>query len=702
MSADGHQERETLPRWPSVCPHDCPSTCALEVELLSPTRIGRIRGAKENSYTAGVICAKVARYAERQHHPDRLAFPMRRIGEKGRGIESFARISWQEALDEIADRFQMIEKEWGAEAIFPYFYAGTMGLVQRDGIERLRYEKRYSRQKSTICVALSDAGWMAGAGVMRGTDPREIPQSDLIVVWGTNPVATQVNVMTHIAKARKERGARLVVVDPYRTGTAAIADEHIMLRPGSDAALAVAVMHVLFAEGYADRDYMARYTDGWRELEAHVRSRSPEWAEAITGVPADIIRQFARSFGSTKRSYIRLGYGFSRSRNGAMSLFAVSCLPAITGSWAEVGGGALYSNRSLFKIDDSLITGSAMRDLRVRELDQSRLGPILTGDPHDLGKGPPVKAMLVQNTNPMMVCPETTKVRAGFQRDDLFVAVHEQFMTETAAMADIVLPATTFLEHEDIYKASGQTHLQVTRAVLSPFAEAKPNHFVISELAKRLGCTHPGFQMTAWEIIDKTLAMSGYPSADEMAEKKWLDCAVDFRTAHFLDGFGHADKKFHFKADWAKIGADHAPLSALPDYIDVIDRADSDRPFRLVTAPARQFLNSTFSETPTSIEQENRPALMLHSKDAKALSIVDGGKVRVGNHRGEIWLHARLFDGVLPGIVVIEGIWPNAAFGNKQGSNTLTSADAGYPNGGGVFHDTAVWVKAGWSSSDIG
>jgi anaerobic selenocysteine-containing dehydrogenase len=259
----------------SVCPHDCPSTCALEVERLGPTRIGRVHGARANSYTAGVVCAKVARYAERQHHPDRLARPLKRVGAKGVGREAFAQITWGEALDEIADRFTVVEREWGAEAVFPYFYAGTMGLVQRDGIERLRHEKRYSRQKSTICVALSDAGWTAGVGSIRGVDPREMAESDLIVVWGGNPVATQVNVMTHIARARKARGAKLIVVDPYRTGTAEAADLHIMLRPGTDGALAVAMINVLFAEGYADRAYMARYADDPAAMENHVRDRTP-------------------------------------------------------------------------------------------------------------------------------------------------------------------------------------------------------------------------------------------------------------------------------------------------------------------------------------------------------------------------------------------------------------------------------------------
>jgi anaerobic selenocysteine-containing dehydrogenase len=678
---------------PSACPHDCPSTCALEVERISPTQIGRIHGAKNNSYTAGVICAKVARYAERQHHPDRLDMPLRRVGAKGAGRAAFAPITWEQALDEIAEQFQRAEQRHGAEAVFPYYYAGTMGLVQRDGIYRLTHEKKYSRQKSTICVALSDAGWQAGVGIMRGVDTRELAESDLIIVWGGNPVATQVNVMTHVARARKARGAKLIVVDPYRTGTAEAADQHLMLRPGTDAALAVAVMHVLFAEGYADRAYLARYADAPDELERHVANRSPEWAEAITGIPAATIRDFARLYGRTKKSFIRVGYGFSRTRNGAVGLHAVSCLPTVTGAWAEKGGGAHYSNRAIYHIDNRLIMGLDLKDTSVRELDQSRLGAVLTGDKRDLGDGPPVTAMIIQNTNPMNVCPNSNLVRQGFMRDDLFVAVHEQFMTETAAMADIVLPATTFLEHDDIYRASGHTHLQVTRKVVEPLGEARPNHYVLAELAKRLGCHHPGFSMTEWEIIDETLKLSGHQDAQTLYDARWKDCVLDFETTHFLNGFGHPDKKFRFKPDWAAIGSDIEGLPSLPDYAPLNDAATAEHPLRLVTAPARQFLNSTFTPTPTSRAREGRPTLLIHPDDAARYRIADGAEIDVGNKLGVIGLHAKLFDGLLPGVVVIESLWGNADFRGGLGVNTLVSDEAGKPDGGAVFHDTAVWVR---------
>ena len=448
---------------PSVCPHDCPSACALEVERIDGNRIGRVHGARSQSYTAGVVCAKVARYAERQHHPDRLWQPLRRIGDKGVGRAAFPPISWDAALDEVAEALTRAAQRHGAQAVWPYYYAGTMGMVQRDGINRLRHAMGYSREDLTICNALADAGWLAGVGVKRGVDGREIAKADLIVVWGGNPVSTQVNVMTHVAAARRERGAKLVVIDPYRTASAEAADLHLAPLPGTDGALACAVMHVLFKEGYADRAYMARYADDPAGLEAHLAARDPAWAAAITGLSEDAIVDFARLYGRTRRSYIRVGYGFSRSRNGSAQLFAVTCLPSVTGAWQHEGGGALYSNHGLVSLDRTLVEGLDRLDPATRILDQSRIGPVLTGDRRDLGDGPPVTALFIQNTNPMVVAPESGLVRQGFARDDLFVCVHEQFMTETAAMADIVLPATTFLEHDDFYTAGGHTYLQLSR-----------------------------------------------------------------------------------------------------------------------------------------------------------------------------------------------------------------------------------------------
>lgn len=675
----------------SACPHDCPSTCALEVEQLDDFRIGKMRGAAANSYTAGVICEKVTRYAERVHHPDRLSRPLRRKGAKAGG--EFEPISWDAALDEVAEAFTRAAQRHGREAVWPLYYAGTMGLVQRDGIERLRHVMRWSRQHSTICNTLVDAGWRAGVGAKMGPDPREMGDADLIIVWGTNPAATQVNVMTHIARARRERGARLVVVDPYRTATAKVADQHVCLRPGTDGALACAMMHVLFRDGHADRGYMHSHADAPRELEAHLAARTPQWAAAITGLGVAEIEDLSKLYAHTPRAFIRLGFGMSRSRNGAANVHAVSCLATVAGKWKVKGGGTFYSNSDIYQVDRTLIMGLDRRDTSIRVFDQSRVGAILTGDPRDLGNGPPVTAMIIQNTNPVVVSPEVGKVQQGFRREDLFVCVHEQFMTDTARLADIVLPATTFVEHDDLYQSGGHSHLQLGAKIIEPYAEARSNHEVICALAGRLRAEHPGFAMTAREMIDRTLKASGYPGFDELDQVHWIDRQPDFDTAHFIRGFPQPDARFHFKPDWSKCGADFAGMPALPDHFAVIEEADAGHPFRMVAAPARSFLNTTFTETPGSRQREQRPGALIHPGDCARLGIATGDRIVIGNRRGEVRLHAKSFDGLQPGVIVVESIWPNSDFEGGVGINALISAEPGPPNGGAVFHDTAVWVR---------
>jgi anaerobic selenocysteine-containing dehydrogenase len=318
---------------------------------------------------------------------------------------------------------------------------------------------------------------------------------------------------------------------------------------------------------------------------------------------------------------------------------------------------------------------------------------VLTGARRDIGDGPPVTALFIQNTNPMVVAPESALVHRGFARSDLFVCVHEQFMTETAAMADIVLPATTFLEHDDIYPAGAHTYLQIGRAVLDPYAECRSNHDVICGLADRLGARHPGFAMSAIEMINRTLRISGLPEADSFSEDGWLDCRPRFETSHFLDGFAHADGKFHFRADWAAIGPEHAQLPAYPDHVTVIDDGDADQPFRLVAAPSRSFLNTTFNNTPSSIAREGRPTALVHPAVLAQLGLRDGDRLRIGNRRGSVVVHARGFDGLQTRVVIVEGLWPNHAFEEGIGINLLTSADPGLPRGGAVFHDTSVWLS---------
>ena len=682
----------------SACPHDCPSTCALEVEVFDKHTIGRVRGAEDNAYTAGVICAKVARYAERVHHPDRLKHPLRRVGAKGSG--EFAPISWDNALDLVAEQFIRAEQRHGSETVWPYLYAGTMGYVMRDGIHRLRHAKNYSGFFSTICVNPAWTGFIAGTGKLAGTDPREMAKSDLVVIWGTNAVNTQVNVMTHATRARKERGAKIVAVDVYMNGTMRQADLPVLIRPGTDGALACAVMHCLFRDNKADWDYLERYTDAPQELAEHLRARDPDWASRITGASVETIEAFARLVGENKRAYFRLGYGFSRSRNGAINMHAASCIAAVIGAWRYEGGGAFHNNGAIFHLDASLIEGTDLRDPSIRMLDQSRIGAILTGDEDALLGGPPVTAMLIQNTNPVSVAPDQETVKRGFARDDLFMCVHEQFMTDTAKMADIVLPATMFVEHDDFYTAGGSQYILLGPKLIDPPGECRSNHEVICGLAKRLGAEHPGFAMTPRELIDATLQKSGWGTLAELEANRWIDCQPDFATAHYLDGFAYPDGKFRFKPDWQSVPfrrwhRKHAAPSIpeLPDHWEVIEEAEPEHPFRLATSPARGFLNSSFTETPTSLTRERRPEVMIHPEDAAALAVADGEEVVLGNRRGKVHLHARLFDGVRRGVLIAESLWPNSAYADGRGINTLTGADPVAPFGGAAFHDNKVWLR---------
>ncbi len=335
----------------TVCPHDCPSACALDIDLTPDGRIGRVRGAADNSYTAGVICAKVARYSERLYHPGRLMFPKRRVGAKGEG--NWQEISWEAALDEIADAFVKAEAKHGSEAIWPYFYAGTMGQVQRDSIERLRHAKKYSGFFGTICTNMAWTGYVMGTGALRGPDPREMAKSDCVVIWGTNAVSTQVNVMTHAVKARKERGAKIVVIDIYDNPTMKQADMALTVRPGTDAALACAVMHIAFRDGYADRDYMAKYADDPAGLEDHLKTKTPEWASAITGLSVEEIETFGKLVGTTEKTFFRLGYGFARQRNGTVAMHAALSISTVLGCWQYEGGGAFHNNGEIFRLNKS-------------------------------------------------------------------------------------------------------------------------------------------------------------------------------------------------------------------------------------------------------------------------------------------------------------------------------------------------------------
>ena len=668
----------------SACPHDCPSTCALEVEVLPGGKVGRFRGAADHPYTRGVLCTKVARYADRVHAENRLMYPMRRTGPKGSG--QFERITWDEAMGEITSRFAKIMADHGPEAIWPYYYAGTMGWVQRDSINGLRRHFGFSEQKGTFCVTLVKAGWQAGTGAEIGRDPQSMLQSDLIVIWGANSIATNIHAFALASEARKKRGTKIVVIDPYKSPTAEQADLHLAVLPGSDAALALAVMHIAFRDGLADREYLERHTDFPEGLEAHVAARGPEWASNLTGLSIEAIEDFAKLYLTTKRAYLQMGYGVSRGRNGAASVHAVSCLPAVSGAWAHQGGGAFwaYGNPYSF-VKREIVQGIA--DPKTRIMDMSRIGAALTGhltgDRSELQDGPPVMAILVQNTNPMVVAPNSNLVRQGFERDDLFTVVHEHFMTDTAKMADIVLPATQFVEHDDLYAAAQHASLQVGPRLIPAPGETRENLEVNNEIALRLGAKDPKFAKSARDLIDDVLQASGIGGYEDLRDRRWLDLT----PAHDPAPFGHADKKFHFATGWG------AGMPALPDFAGLDDKPDADHPFRMIAPPARNFLNTSFTHVERWRQKEGKPYLRLTTATAAAYEITEGDLVEIGNGRGTVLLTAQVAMGQADGLLVAEGLWSNHDFKGGRGINSLVSDEAGQPNGGALFHDTKVWLR---------
>lgn len=664
----------------STCPLDCPGACALAVEVENG-RLARIGGWKAHPFTRGVICGKVNRYREIQEG-ERILRPLLRDGPKGSGW--FREADWDEALEVAAARLRTAMARHGPQTVLPYYYGGTMGVVQQKAVERLAHHAGFSRLGRTICFPIAESGWLAGVGATIGPAPEEAAESDLVVLWGINAVSTHVNFMT-LVKAARGKGARLVVVDPYRTRTARLADLHLNPRPGTDAALACAVMQVLLEEGFADRDYLARQTDFDAGVEAHLATRTPEWAAAVTGLDAETIRAFARVYGHAARPFIRIGLGMSRQRNGAVNVHAVSCLPSVTGAWPRRGAGALFATGAAFQVDDGPVRRTDLADPAVRELDMSRLGRWLT----DPGLEPPVTALLVFNANPAGSCPELGRVHAGLAREDLFTLVHEQVMTDSARFADVVLPATTFLEHPDLYKSYGQYTLQLAEAVLPPTGAARCNHEVINALARRLGLDGPDFSGDSGEMIDRVLAASGLPPRAELARRHWIDCAPPEEEAHFRTGFPQPGGRFRFRPAWAD-----PAMPALPDHwpVNRRDLPEAARyPLDFMTPPAHEVLNTTFSATP-SATRRLPPRLWIHPEDAAARGIADGDRVAVYNDLARLQLVARVTTDVRPGLTLCESNFRSRDFPGVENLNHLAHGDPVAPRGGPAFHDNRVEV----------
>ncbi|MBI1848506.1 MAG: molybdopterin oxidoreductase family protein [Candidatus Rokubacteria bacterium] len=676
----------------SVCPHDCPSCCSLEVSVENG-RITTVVGDPHHPFTRGVICGKVHAYAERVHSPLRVREPLRRVGPKGAGV--FESASWDDAVAEIARRWRGIIAAHGGEAILPFSYAGTMGQVQFHAGHPLFHALGASLLDRTICVTTAYAGWKATVGAVTGNDSEQMVGADLIVLWGINAAYSTINVMT-LVKAARARGARVMCIDPYRTPTAAGADEHLMVRPGTDGALALAVMHVLIGEGLVDRDYVDRATVGFEALAEHVKAWPPERAAAICGLPAERIVTFARRYGASPRTFIRIGIGLSRHDNGGMTCRTLACLPALTGAYADPHGGALLSTGGAFGLGFAALERPDLMPMPApRIVNMIQLGRALT----DPAMAPPVKGLYVYNSNPAAVCPDQNVVLRGLAREDLFTVVHEQVLTDTTRWADIVLPATTSMEHEDLYRSFGHLYLQLAEPVLPPQGQARSNWETFGLLARAMGVAGEAYAKPVGQVIDEALAAGDETvrgiTYDQLARERSVRINVPRPYLPFAHGAPTPSGKVELYSEALAT----AGLPALPTWMPLLEGPDDVErarryPLQCIVPPNRFFLNSSFSQSDLLRSRQKTPTVMLAAEDAAARGVRDGDEVRVFNDRGAARFTARITDATRPGVAVIEGIWWHRFHPGGAGVNVLTSDRTADMGGGPALHSNLVEIAA--------
>ena len=679
-----------------VCPHDCPDTCAMLVTV-ERGRAVRVAGDPEHPFTQGFLCTKVNRYVERTYHADRVLHPLRRVGAKGEG--RFERISWDDALDEIAERLGEIGRSAdGPQAVLPYSYAGTMGLVQGSSMDRRFFHVLgASKLDRTICSMAGTVGMRMTVGANIGADAEGLPESDLVVLWGTNTLTSNPHLWPFVLEARR-RGARVVAIDPLRTRTAQQCDEWFPIHPGTDAALALGMMHVLFAEGLEDRDFLARHTIGEDALRARAAEYAPERAAAITGIPAARIIALARAYGRARAAFVRINYGLQRHAGGGMAVRTIACLPAITGHWRRPGGGVQLSTSANFQFDRAALERPDLSP-PVRTINMIRLGEALTRADAGVG-GPPVRALIVYNSNPGAVAPERREVLRGLARPDLFTVVLEHFQTDTADWADIVLPATTQLEHWDIHLAYGHHYVALNRPSIEPLGEAAPNSEIFRRLAARMGLRHPSLADDDLTLVRQALEGAGSKLAgvtlEALLERGWMRLAVPRPYLPFADGaFPTPSGKCElYSSRLAEMGLDPVPTYTPP--YESPERAPelaARFPLTLISSPAHQFLNSTFVNVAALRRAAREPELVIHPEDASPRGLVPGMRVVVHNDRGEFLAVARVDDSVRTGTVWAPSIWWGKFARDGRNANETTSqreTDLGH---GPVFYDNRVEVS---------
>lgn len=663
---------------PSVCPYDCPDCCGLLITVEDGKAVC-VAGDPEHAFTRGTLCPKMAHYERTVHSAKRIMTPLKRVGQKGEG--RFSPIGWEEAIEEIARRWHGIIKEYGAEAILPYSYAGTMGTIGYSAGHALFYALGATSLDRTICAPAKSRGYRDVMGATLPTAPQEAQHSDMIVLWSISMLATDIHFRHDIEMARK-RGARVYCIDTYRTKTADYADAFLCPRPGTDGALALAILHVLVRDGLADRAFLKEYVQGADELEQKVLPHyTPEAAAAITGVPAADIRAFAHAYGNARAPFIRLGSGQSRYVNGAMTSRLITCLPAFVGAYAKKGGGLLTSASGSHAFDKNIIRRPDLEQRGVRHINMCELGRAL----NDPDLTPPIKALYIYSSNPACTAPDQNQVLHGLQREDLFTVVHERFLTDTTRYADIVLPATTSLESEDLYYSYGHYTIQRARAVIPPVGESKSNWQTARLLAKAMHLTDPIFDQTEEDLVEALIASTKkawpLPLSSE-ALQKLRDCLpVDLPLPE--------DYKLHFATPSGKIEIKNPRCQPpLPDYLPPHKNSE---PFHLINAPDMRILDSSFNER-DELTNGNIMTLLIHPQDAAARGLHDGDPVRAKNKRGHAHFILKLSDRVNRGTLVTEGVWWQA-YTKDGNTNRLTSMRLTDKDGGSTFYDVSIDIE---------
>ncbi len=658
-------------------------------------QIVRVTGDPDHPVTRGTICGKARRYVERVYSPDRVLYPQRRVGPKGSG--QFERISWDEALDLIAERLHTVEREYGAEAIMPYSFAGTMGITSIASMDaRFFHRLGASNLARTVCSVAGNVGYDYTVGGKRGTDPETTNRARYIISWGSNLVSVNMHQMSYIREAQRN-GATFVHIDVHRNRTTAFADRFVQVRPGTDAALALGMMHVIVRDGLHDREYVAANTVGFDALATRLAEYPPERVEQICDVPADLVETLGREYATTRPAFIRIGNGLQHHDNGGMAVRTIACLPGLVGAWRDVGGGAMKSNGGYAAMNDAaLMRPDLLAGRKVRTINMNQLGQALT----ELDD-PPVKAMVVYNSNPAVIAPDQTRVLAGLERDDLFTVVHEQVLTDTARYADVLLPATTHFEQTDLYSSYWHLYLQRAEPAVAPLGEAKPNVEFFALLAKRMGFDDPCFDDDVDTMIADAIDNPANPflagiTLDRLKEGAPIRLNVEQPHPAYANGhFQTPSGKIEFYSDQMS-AAGHDPL---PGHSPLTEGGDGEHPpegpypLVFVTPPNHYFLNSTYANMPSNIRSEERPCLEIHPADASCRGIVDGQIVRVFNDRGDVQLAASLTDAVRPGVVVSRGLWWGRNSPGGQGVNATTPQRLADMGGGATFFSNLVEVR---------